>query len=112
MLPNSSALAPEVDLREDVKIVCLLSGSDGSPGNNTLGRELEVFLEESPPRHLLLDFARVRWITSVELGTIILLHKRLLACGARLTLFNLREEIYEVFHVTRLHTILEIGRRS
>src|SRR4029077_16758076 len=38
------------------------------------------------------------------------LHRRMKACGGRLTLFNLNAEIYEVFTATNLQTLLGICR--
>ncbi len=112
MFTVPSASSPEVDPQADVKIIRLLNDEVPPVGHDTLARELEASLDQAGQRHLLLDFQNVQWITSAELGTLLLLHKRLAACGGRLTLVNVRQEIYEVFAVTRLHTLLEVGRMS
>lgn len=75
---------------------------------NMLARQLEGHTDELGTDHLLLDFSHVESIHSVELGTLITLHKRLKTSGGRLTLFNLRPEVFEVFTVCRLHTFLEM----
>ena len=62
--------------------------------------------------HLLLDFTNVEYLSSVELGTLITLHKRVKAFGGRLTLFNLNAQVYEVFTVTHLQTVLGICREE
>src|SRR6476469_5763258 len=69
---------------------------------NTLAQELKGLTEQMSGRHLLLDFCRVERIVSVELGTLIDLHKQMKASGGRLTLFNLSDEVYEVFTTCRL----------
>jgi hypothetical protein len=46
------------------------------------------------------------------LGTLITLHQRLKACGGRLTLFNLNAQVYEVFTMTHLQTLLGICREE
>jgi anti-anti-sigma factor len=73
-----------------------------------LGKALAGQTDGIEGYHLLLDFTNVESISSVELGTLLLLHKRMQASEGRLTLFNLSPQIYEVFTVTRLHTIFGI----
>ena len=48
----------------------------------------------------------------MELGTLITLHKKMRASGGRLTLFNMKAEIYEVFTVARLQTFMGICRED
>ena len=72
--------------------------------------ELEGLTEEPRGCHLLLDFSKVEYINSDDLGVLINLHKRLKRFGGRLTLFNLNAQVYEVFTVTRLHTFLTISQ--
>ena len=74
---------------------------------NVLARELEG-RTGWPGGHLLLDFANVKRLGSVELGTLVGLHKRMKASGGRLTLFNLGAEVYEVFTATNLQKLLGI----
>jgi anti-sigma B factor antagonist len=78
---------------------------------NMLAKELEGHTDGLKEGHLLLDFTNVKYLSSVELGTLIGLHKRMKASGGRLTLFNLSAELYEVFTVTRLQTLLGICRK-
>jgi anti-anti-sigma factor len=108
LLP-SATLSPKVEQRGDIKIITL-TGEDSRDMESGIARELEPHLANLTGCHLLLDFTNIERITSVELGTLIQLHKRLAAGGGRLTLFNLRTEVYEVFTATRLHTVLGICR--
>lgn len=112
MLREFSAFSPEVNGKGDVKILRLSSDGMFPLGESAMALTLQACREDSDVRHLHLDFADVEWITSTELGALILLHKHLATRGGRLTLFNLREEIFEVFSVTQLHTFLEIVRIS
>jgi anti-sigma B factor antagonist len=70
--------------------------------------ELEGLTDEPRGCHLLLDFSKVEYIYSGDLGVLINLQKRLTRFGGRLTLCNLNAEVYEVFTVTRLQTLLTI----
>ncbi len=79
---------------------------------NVIARELQGRTDETGGCHLLLDFTNVEYITSVELGTLVRLHKQMKASRGRLTLFNLKAEVYEVFTTTCLQTFLGICRED
>lgn len=77
---------------------------------NVIARELDGLTEGTSTRHLLLDFSNVEYLGSVELGTLITLHKQARAAGGQLTLFNLRPDVFRLFSITRLDTVLAICR--
>lgn len=80
---------------------------------NVIARELQGRTDETGGCHLLLDFTNVEYITSVELGTLVRLHKQMKASGGRLTLFNFKAEVYEVFTTTCYkHSWAFAGRTS
>jgi anti-anti-sigma factor len=79
---------------------------------DVIARELEVLPVETGVQHLLLDFMNVVYLNSVELGTLITLHKRVRATGGRLTLFNLSAQLFRLFTITRLDTLLGICRED
>lgn len=74
-----------------------------------LARDCLFAIAAEPNRSpLLLDFGNVYAVTSTALGTLVALHRGLLAAGRHLTLRNLRPEVYEVFAVTRLDLVLDL----
>jgi anti-sigma B factor antagonist len=99
-----------------------------SAGDTTLVRFAghQVFLDEEAVRllseqflaladgpvqdKLFLDCGNVAYLSSLMLGTLIRLHRKLHEAGRRLTLGNLRPEVYEVFDVTRLTALLDVRR--
>jgi anti-anti-sigma factor len=93
--------------RGDVKIITL-SGGKVRVMEDLMEGELEGLTDEPKACHLLLDFSKVGYINSDDLGVLINLHKKMRRFGGRLTLFNLNAQVYEVFTVTRLHTLLTI----
>src|SRR5947209_6721822 len=100
---------PKVEQSGDVRVITF--AADGVRDvEDMLARDLDGCTDDLGGSHLLLDFTHVERLGSLELGTLIGLHKRMKACGGRLTLFNLNAEIYEVFTVTRLQTLLGICR--
>ncbi|MFO0965322.1 MAG: STAS domain-containing protein [Gemmataceae bacterium] len=67
-----------------------------------LRKELLGAAEDQPASKWIIDFRRVQFFTSAGIRPLLTLHRRLQSSGARLVLCNLREEIAEVFHATRL----------
>ena len=57
---------------------------------------------------LHLDFGNVCHVSSAALGTLVALHRGLLAAGRRLTIYNLGPEVYEAFASTRLDRFLDL----
>jgi anti-anti-sigma factor len=100
---------PKVERSGDVTILTF-SGKAIREVENQIALELEGRTEGLGQCHLLLDFGNVDRLNSAELGTLIRVHQRVTAAGGRLTLFNLNPSVYEVFTVTRLHTLLGICR--
>jgi anti-anti-sigma factor len=80
--------------------------------DNVIARELEGLTDDLRECHLLLDFTNVEYVTSVELETLITLHRRLQASGGRLTLFNLNLRVFEAFMVTHLDRLIGICREA
>jgi anti-anti-sigma factor len=79
---------------------------------NVIARELGDFSIGSGEHHLLLNFINVKYLNSIELGTLITLHKRIRSAGGQLTLFNLNSQVFELFTTTRLDTLLTICREA
>src|SRR5262245_27065761 len=94
----------------DVTVVHF-TGHQASLDEETLSRihdPLLALAEEPGGSDLLLDFGNVAYVSSKALGTLVSLHKRLLARGRRLTVSNLSAQVHEVFVVTGLDRFLDL----
>jgi anti-anti-sigma factor len=79
---------------------------------NEVGDDLTRLADAHPSAHFLFDLSDIDYVSSAALGKFVALHKRLGRGGGKLTLRNVEDFPYEVFCVTRLHTILDIRRKS
>jgi anti-anti-sigma factor len=104
-------LPPKVEQSGNVRIVTFTADKVRDVAD-MIARELEGRTDGLGQRDLLLDFTNVECLSSVELWTLITLHKRMKTCGGRLTLFNLSPRVYEVFTATHLQTLLGICREG
>ena len=73
-------------------------------------RELGALASGIGDRHLLLDFTHIKRLSGKGLGTLVSLHSRAEMAGGRLTLFNLSADVFLLFTLTRLDTLLDICR--
>ena len=71
---------------------------------------LFALADEAGLSPLVLDFRNVDYMTSLTLGTLVTLHKKLLADGRRLTIQNVGPRVFEIFAVTRLDEYLDLRR--
>ncbi len=111
MSSSTVHLPPKVEQSGNVRVVTFTADAVRDV-ENMLARELESCTDGLAGSHLLLDFTNVERLGSVELGTLIGLHKRMQASGGRLTLFNLNAEVYEIFTASQLQTLLGICREG
>jgi anti-anti-sigma factor len=72
-----------------------------------LAAELRGLDEAFEERHVFLDFRNVESLASRDLGRLVGLDRRLRASGGRLTLCNVRPQLYEVFDRTGLTAWME-----
>src|SRR5215472_10429454 len=94
----------------DVTVVHF-TGCNVSLDEETLDRihdQLLALAEEPSEADLLLDFGNVEYLSSTALGTLVSLHKKLLARGRHLTVGNLSPQVHEVFAATRLDKFLDL----
>ena len=73
-----------------------------------VGEELLALVGRLKPARLVVDFGNVSYLTSTALGLLLRLRQALSAWGGRLTLCQLHPRLYEVFEVTKLHTLFDI----
>jgi anti-sigma B factor antagonist len=93
------------------EIVVHFTGSKVSLDEETLYSvhdPLLALVDEPSQSDLLLDFANVDYLTSTALGTLVNLHKKLLARGRHMSVGNLSPQVHEVFAITRLDKFLSL----
>src|SRR5262249_9071772 len=108
----SNPAQPPPEATADDPIVVHFTGGPVSLDEETLHRvrgQLLALVEEPTASDLLLDFANVQLVSSMALATLVGMHTQLVARGRRLTLFNLSPFVREVFAVTRLDQLLDLG---
>ncbi len=69
---------------------------------------MSVIESVSGPIKLILDFGRVKFLSSAVLGLLIRVSKRIYEREGQLRLCNLNPKIYEIFKITRLTKTFDI----
>src|SRR5262249_14691480 len=68
--------------------------------------ELLALADEPSKSQLLLDFCNVEAVSGRALGTLVSLHKKLIARGRHMTIRHLTPHVHEVFAIPRLDRLL------
>lgn len=78
----------------------------------TIGEQLMNLVDDYGRKKLLLNFSNVDYLSSAALGKFITLKKKIDSVAGRLVLCNIKEDIYEVFEITKLHTFFNIQKEE
>jgi anti-anti-sigma factor len=73
------------------------------------GEELAATSRDAGGRHIVLDLAPIEFLSSAILGTLLTFHQAVAAAGGRLMVANAQPSVREVFAVTCLDRILDMG---
>ncbi len=75
-----------------------------------LERALMPVIRDNQDKRLVLNFAKVKFMSSAFLGLLVKVHKRVIEAGGHLQLYNLDAKIQKVFEITQLVKIFDIVR--
>ena len=73
-----------------------------------LGEELIDLVEKRYMVKMVINFENIKFLSSAVLGKLISLNKRIAAEKGRLAFCCIREDILQVFHITRLDKLIPI----
>ena len=100
-----------IQLREvgDVTVVRFVDHKIIDTGSiQQLVQELFSLVEEDNRGKLVLNFSDVDFLSSAALNKLIVLDRKVKGAGGKLKLSDLKPEIVEVFHITRLSQLFDI----
>lgn len=75
-----------------------------------IGAELLECVNQTSNGRLLLDFSRVRFMSSAMLGRLVMLHGKCKKANVTLKMCCLADNLAEVFKITNLHKMFDIQR--
>ena len=77
-----------------------------------VGEQLSQLIDTTDRPRLLINFERVRRLSSMGLGMLVATQKRVRDRAGRLRLCNIDKPIFEIFKITRLNTLFEVYERT
>jgi anti-sigma B factor antagonist len=98
----------EVTTAQDVAVLRVNEKKLDEPNVHVLGEQFLHLLDELEQPRLELDLGGVEYVSSVALGKIVSLDKRVWAKGKHLTLTHLDSFVYELFEITHLTSVLDV----
>ena len=76
------------------------------------GDEIYHYLKGKDTLKVVLDFHRVRHLSSAMLGMIVALHKVIKQRDGQLRIAHISDDIHKVFELTKLHKLLTIAKST
>lgn len=73
-----------------------------------VGRDLYALVDDQARRKIILDFTKVRFLSSQMLGVIITLYKKSAAIKGQVVLCGLRPDLLKVFAIMKIDKLLKI----
>lgn len=73
-----------------------------------MAAELFALVDKTLDLRILIDFSNIQYMSSVVLGKIIELHKRIAKRKGKLKLCGIGKKIFEVFKIMKLDRVLDI----
>ena len=79
-----------------------------APAIEEIAQQLYPLVDKQARRKIVLDFDKVKFLSSQMLGVLITLHKKSAAIKGRVVLCGLRPELKKVFTIMKLERVLSI----
>ena len=73
-----------------------------------LERALLPVIRDNPDKRLVLNFVKVKFMSSAFLGLLVKVHKRVIEAGGHLQLCNIDGKVRRVFEITQLVDVFDI----
>lgn len=105
------AINPSFDVLENrgIQVVTLLrSQMLDAHEIETLGTDLQNCFKKKQRAKVVLDMHGVQHLSSAALGMLISLKSTIESTGGKLVLAGLRDDLYQIFKITKLHKVLTI----
>lgn len=110
MSPSPNCLLLEVT-SEETKVEIRLSTAVLDETNaEAMRSELAELAKRLAGRHVSFHLGNIEFVSSTWLGLFVSFGRELRAAGGRMTLHEVRPEIYDVFAATRLTDVLDVRR--
>jgi anti-anti-sigma factor len=101
-----------VETADDVAVIKLTHKSLEDPTAEAAGEQLLRLADEQGRDEVEVDLGEVPYLSSMWLGKLVAVPKRMRSRGARLRVVNVTAPVFEVFQVTCLHKVLDVRPRE
>ena len=79
---------------------------------DSVGKQLYPLVDSQAHRKIVLDFSRVRLLSSQMISVLISLHKKIGEIGGKFVICGLTPDLHKVFKITRLDKMLSFAKNE
>ena len=100
----------EISTQEDITIVSLDAATISTSGMEPIARALREVIDQRRPEKLIIDFSRVRFISSMMLGLLVDIWRRMKEYGGLVRICGIDPQLTRVFRITHLDRIFDFSK--
>ena len=100
----------EVSVQNDITVVSLDAASISTSGIDPIAQILRRLIEQQHPQRMIIDFSRVRFISSMMLGLLVDIWRRMKEYEGVVRICGIDPQLTRVFRITHLDRIFEFSK--
>ena len=90
-------------------LVNVLAATISTSGIDPIAQSLRELIDRQHPQNVIIDFSRVRFLSSMMLGLLVDIWRRMKEYGGRVRICGIDPQLTRVFRITHLDRIFEFS---
>jgi anti-sigma B factor antagonist len=99
----------EFSVQDEILIASLDTATISISGIDSISQALREVITQQRPQNLIIDFTRVRFLSSLMLGLLVDIWRRMKEYGGRVRICGIDPQLTRVFRITHLDRIFEFS---
>lgn len=99
----------EVSVQGEVTIISLDAAAISTLEADSIAGSLREVIDQQHPQKVVIDFSRVRFLSSMMLGLLVDIWRRMKEYGGRIRICSIDPQLTRVFRITHLDRIFEFS---
>lgn len=99
----------EVSMRDEITVVSLDAATISTSGIDPIAQTLRELIDQRRPQNVIIDFSRVRFLSSMMLGLLVDIWRRMKEYGGRVRICGIDPQLTRVFRITHLDRIFNFS---
>lgn len=99
----------EVSVKDEITVVSLDAPAISTSGIDPIAQILRELIDRQRPQKMIIDFSRVRFLSSMMLGLLVDIWRRMKDYGGFVRICGIDPQLTRVFRITHLDRVFEFS---